>query len=199
MDFVREAGHIFCMAIAFKEWALVCLALERGLQSMILRKGGIAEGKGGFGFDHAEFYLFPTRFHGQSGKVRIPDAVLPPHDPERVTISHAVTLEWAGRVADRGAVQRLEPLHVLDQSVVSDRFVYDTGAGSLGGAGINVALVRVFRLERPVVLPMEKSFGGCRSWIEVPLASASARVPVLHDGEHARRKELFFNLLGVSG
>jgi hypothetical protein len=35
-------------SVGFKEWALVCEALGRGEQTIILRKGGIAEGRGGF-------------------------------------------------------------------------------------------------------------------------------------------------------
>src|SRR5213082_2938121 len=53
----------------FKEWSLVCDALGRGRQSVILRKGGIAEGRGGFSFRHREFFLFPTFFHEQIAKV----------------------------------------------------------------------------------------------------------------------------------
>lgn len=189
------------MAVAFKEWALVCEALGSGRQSVILRKGGIAEGRGGFGFDHGEFYLFPTWFHGQADKVRIPDAVLPEQDPERITISHVASLEWAGRIDDKEAVHKLEDLHVLDASVIEERFVYDTGAGSLGGNGINIAFVRVYRLEPAVTLPMEKAFGGCRSWIEVPEITEShggALVSVLSDEEHGRRRDLFARLLGIT-
>jgi len=185
------------MAVAFKEWALVCEALGRGEQSVILRKGGIAEGNGGFGFDHPEFYLFPTWYHGQLEKVRIPDAVLPVQNPERVTVSHLASLEWSGRINDLEAVQRLEPLHVLDQSLIEERFVYDTGSGSLGGTGINIAFVRVHRLEPPVTFTMRKAFGGCRSWIELPEMGPTALVSVLSDEEHARRKELFSTLLGI--
>ena len=36
------------MRIAFKEWAMVVDALGRGEQIIILRKGGISEGRGGF-------------------------------------------------------------------------------------------------------------------------------------------------------
>ncbi|MFL6569175.1 MAG: DUF1802 family protein, partial [Chthoniobacterales bacterium] len=35
-------------SIGFKEWALVCEALGRGEQRIIIRKGGIAEGRDGF-------------------------------------------------------------------------------------------------------------------------------------------------------
>jgi hypothetical protein len=57
-------------SIGFKEWSLVCGALGSGEQSIILRKGGIAEGRSGFSFQHREFFLFPTFFHEQIGKVR---------------------------------------------------------------------------------------------------------------------------------
>src|SRR5438445_10939324 len=57
-------------SIGFKEWAVVCEALGRGRQSIILRKGGIAEGRDGFSFKHKDFYLFPTWFHEQPQKVR---------------------------------------------------------------------------------------------------------------------------------
>ena len=58
-------------SIGFKEWSLVCNALGHGTQSVILRKGGIAEGREGFSFRHREFFLFPTFFHEQIAKVRI--------------------------------------------------------------------------------------------------------------------------------
>ena len=186
------------MAVAFKEWALVCEALGNGAQSVILRKGGIAEGRGGFGFDHPEFYLFPTYYHGQIGKVRIPGVMLPERDPDRVIISRVAAVEWSGRIADPDMARRLEPLHVLDPSVVRERFAYDTGTGSLGGAGINVAFVRVFRIEPSLILPMEESFGGCRSWIELPAMTPSALVSVLSDEQHARKKGLFSDILGIT-
>src|SRR5512138_2779668 len=56
----------FCwMRTAFKEWAIVVDALGRGEQILILRKGGIAEGRGGFRPEHTRFLLFPTAFHEQ--------------------------------------------------------------------------------------------------------------------------------------
>jgi hypothetical protein len=131
-------------------------------------------------------------------KVRLPGAVLPEQNPDKVTVAHVASLEWAGRIDDKEALHRLADLHVLDASVIEERFVYDTGKGSLGGDGINVALVRVYRLEPAVILPMEKKFGGCRSWIEIPDMTSGTLVSVLSDEEHERRKELFARLLGVS-
>lgn len=185
------------MAVAFKEWALVCEALGSGQQSVILRKGGIAEGANGFGFQHLEFYLFPTWFHGQVEKIRLTDVTLPEKPPEEITLTYVASIEWSGRIADKEAVHRLSDLHVLDPSVIEERFEYDTGKGSLGGIGINVAFVRVYRLEPPSTLPMEPRFGGCRSWVDLPEIDSGTLVSVLSDEEHGRRKELFSNKLGV--
>ena len=53
------------MTYALKEWAIVVDALIRGEQIIVLRKGGISEGPGGFKVDQPEFLLFPTLFHQQ--------------------------------------------------------------------------------------------------------------------------------------
>jgi hypothetical protein len=189
------------MAIAFKEWALVCDALGKGQQSVILRKGGIAEGQAGFAFREPEFYLFPTWFHGQVEKVRNQEVVLPEQVPGEVVVSFAATVEWSGRITDKEAVHRLEELHVLAPSVIEERFVYDDQKGSdsssHGGLGIHVAFVRVYRLEPPVSFPMEARFGGCRSWVEIPAINPGAMVSVLSDEDHGRRRELFSGLLGI--
>ena len=57
----------------FKEWAVIVEALGQGEQIVILRKGGIAEGRDGFRAEHERFWLFPTRFHQQAECVA-PDA-----------------------------------------------------------------------------------------------------------------------------
>ena len=58
------------LAIAFKEWAVICAALAAGRQSVILRKGGIAEESGLFRPEHPEFLLYPTYFHEHRGGVK---------------------------------------------------------------------------------------------------------------------------------
>ncbi|MEI6322253.1 MAG: DUF1802 family protein [bacterium] len=186
------------MAIAFKEWALVCEALGNGEQSILLRKGGIAEGGQGFGFEHNEFYLFPTWYHAQIEKVRSSDCVLPEQSEHSVVVSYTATVEWSGRVNDLKLVRRLADLHVLHESVIEERFAYDTGQGGESPLGIHVAFVRIYRLEPPVLLPMEQRFGGCRSWIELPEITPGAMVSVLSDEENERRRICFSRALGVS-
>ena len=57
-------------APAFKEWEAIVEALGHGAQIVILRKGGIAEGRAGFQARHPKFWLFPTGYHQQWEKTK---------------------------------------------------------------------------------------------------------------------------------
>lgn len=152
------------MSIGFKEWALICEALGSGQQSIILRKGGIAEGRAGFRFQHASFLLFPTLFHEQVTKMRIsPDTPLPAERMDgQIEIRYRVQVEWTRDIADWAVVERLAPFHLWQPSEIEKRFQYDEKSG------VSLAFVRVFRLPQPFVFPDSKKFGGCRSWVELP-------------------------------
>ncbi len=177
-------------SIGFKEWALVCEALGRGEQSIILRKGGVAEGQAGFAFKHREFFLFPTFFHEQVEKVRTSGAQLPKQQEGQVEIRYFAKLETSRVVTSWEAAAALEPWHILQAEVVRERFAYDDAPG------IHVAFVRVFRLQPNWTLPDERRFGGCRSWLDLPPAPQSGDLqPVLAEAENAERRETFETLL----
>lgn len=167
-------------SIGFKEWAVVCEALGAGEQSILVRKGGIAEGRQGFGFRHPEFFLFPTFFHEQVVKVRPTDAKIPESREGEIEIRLFAKLEAQKEIQDWDEAARLEPLHILAESVVRERFEYE-------GAGLHVALIRVFRLEPAWVFPDRPAYGGCRSWVNLPDCPAGTRFePVLSDEAHAK-------------
>ena len=168
-------------AVGFKEWAFICDALSQGVQSLILRKGGIHEGRGGFEFKHPAFFLFPTWFHTQGERLRwIPQAASQPgyssdagYDPATQTfaaeetrslvdIDGFCTLEQVWRVTEWERVVALTELHVWKPEVVQERFVYDEESC------LHVALVRAWRLPERWTFPYEKRFGGCRSWVDLP-------------------------------
>lgn len=170
---------------AFKEWTHICDTLGSGTQSIIIRKGGIAEGRDGFRFKHSEFLLFPTLFHEQVSKLRLPASASLPE--ARADGSHEIELlarvEWTREVDDWAKVQSLKPLHLWADAEIEKRFRQDDQPG------VSVAFVRVYRLGQPHVLPDSPKYGGCRSWIEVPdLAEGSALSAVLDDEAHAERE-----------
>lgn len=180
--------------VGFKEWALVCAALERGETSLILRKGGIAEGRAGFRFKHADFFLFPTFFHEQLARTKLsPETPLPTQEPGTITITSRATVEWTELVTDPGILAKLAPLHILDPSVVEKRFHYGK-AGEV--PAINVAFLRVWKLTVPWQFPDAPKYGGCRSWVDLAdLPADFAETPALTDAEHTRRSEILRGLL----
>ncbi len=172
-------------SVGFKDWALVCAALGQGRQSIILRKGGIAEGRDGFRFKHEAFFLFPTQYHQQAERVR-PDilpllgpVVRPPEGT--VEIQYFFALEWAVWVDDWATLARLEPYHVWREDVVRERFEYDDQRG------LQCAFGRVFRLTHPWTFPDRPAYGGCRSWVTLPDSPSSdvSVAPVINDARHA--------------
>jgi hypothetical protein len=174
-------------SVGFKEWALVCEALGRGEQTILLRKGGIAEGRQGFGFRHSEFFLFPTFFHEQAVKVRSTGAEVSPATNGEIEIRYFARLEAEKEIAAWPTVAALEPFHILQESVVRERFDYK-------GAGLHVALLRVFRVGPSWRLTDNPAYGGCRSWVELPACPAETEFePVLSDDEHAKIAERFLS------
>ena len=165
-------------SVGFKEWALVCDALGRGEQTILLRKGGIAEGRDGFGFRHSEFFLFPTFFHEQVLKIRNQDAEIPAQRKGQVEIRYFAKLEAQKEITSWKMAAALEPFHILAESVVRERFEYKQ-------AGLHVAFVRVFQLAPPWIFPDEPAYGGCRSWVNLPDCPSRTRFdPVLTDDAH---------------
>lgn len=166
-------------AVAFKEWALVCDLLTSGQQSLILRKGGIHEGRGGFEWKHRGFFLFPTWFHTQAEKLRgdfAATAFPPEEERTSVDIDGYAELAAVWKVTDWARVEAIAPLHAWNEEVVRERFVYDDESC------LHIALVRAWRLPRRWTFPYSKSYGGCRSWVNLPeegLALLEQAVPAV--------------------
>jgi len=196
LDSGAETGYAAFVRVAFKEWAVVVDALLRGEQAVILRKGGLREGRGGFHLEHPEFLFFPTLFHQQRASVT-PAAQarydeLAPHFPPPETLrieGFARVIAWR-RLESRAAACQLRGQHIWRDDVIAERF--DWGREK----EIHALAVRVFRLDAPAERPMRPAYGGCKSWIEleedVPIAGAR---PVLEEAAWAAKLEQFQNAL----
>jgi hypothetical protein len=188
------------MRIAFKEWAVIVDALGRGDQIVILRKGGLHEGTGGFRVGHREFLLFPTQFHQQKESV-LPaawerfNAVSPKHsDPTGTRLEFLVRVEDWARLESPEDAARLAGQHVWRGEVITRRF--DWG----GEKSIFALAARVFRLREPIEIPMRSEYGGCKSWIELhEEISEEGSSPVLDEHTFAAKFEAFRAALGDCG
>jgi hypothetical protein len=180
-------------SVGFKEWALICDSMLRGETSLIFRKGGIAEGREGFRFRFERFYLFPTYFHEQIDRLRL-DALrelLPQTDP--VIITGFAEVEFTSWIDDLRTIEPLEPLHVMKRAVLQERFSYDKPEG------VHLAFVRVHKLGEPWEFPFQRSYRGCRSWVDLPTPPIALDLePVLSEDEHARRRDLVRRVLEIA-
>ena len=153
-------------AVAFKEWAGVCEALAEGRQSLILRKGGIAEGPKGFVPEHPAFWLYPTRVHEAEQGLRIRR----PRPLDDATAG-TVELQALAVVASIGYVDRpevlpaLADLHVWTEETVEKRFHYRK-------PGLWVLGVRVYRRPEPAPLAVTLDHAGCKTWVSLDRAWA---------------------------
>jgi hypothetical protein len=171
-------------SVGFKEWALVCEAIGRGEQSLIVRKGGIHEGRAGFSFKHTEFFLFPTFFHEQVERVRGSARFIPARRGGEIELWWFAKLEFAAVVTSWDSALALEPFHIWTREIVRERFDYDESPG------IHVALVRAFQVSQPWIIPDLPAYGGCRSWVNLPAPPQTASLmPVISDAQHRERAE----------
>ena len=128
------------LAIAFKEWAVICHALAEGRQSLILRKGGIVEPDGVFRVEHDRFWLYPTFTHQM--ETGIVEAYRPLLDHARADADGRVHLRHVAEVVRVSRLTTLEQAHSLaglhgwSEDTVAARFHYRT-------PGLFALLVRV--------------------------------------------------------
>ncbi len=179
---------------AFKEWAVVCAALASGRQSLILRKGGIHEGREGFRVEHREFWLFPTRFHQQRDEILsdawpLLDELQSRGEPRGHELDLYAVVEDVQHVLDRSALARLSGRHVWSESTVEQRFHYRS-------PGLFALTVRVYRRSTPFEIVDSPHFAGCKSWVDLPTTlPTSGLQPVLDDSTFDRQRREIQQLL----
>jgi hypothetical protein len=179
---------------AFKEWAIVCDSIERGETSLIFRKGGIAEGRSGFHFKFSRFFLFPTFFHGQIERTRLGNERAAEPNPSSVVIDLFLEVEFSRWVGDLAVLADLDQFHVLKPAVLSERFHYDDRAG------LYVAFFRAHRISPAWEFRNQRSYGGCRSWVELPKPPPDLRMdPILSAVEQNRRRSIVLAALQRGG
>ena len=181
------------LAVALKEWAVVCDLLLEGKCSFLLRKGGIHEekGPGRFGLEHERFTLYPAWEH------QWPEGVKAEHrdrvevferEPAEVTFRAmgVVTEETIWRVPSRASFDSLDDLHPWAAPQVDMRFNYKPDRP------LYLVAPRVYRLATPKAVPNRDAYKGCRSWVPLEPADAvedAGATPVLSDDAFAAVRE----------
>ncbi len=152
--------------IALKEWAVVCRALATGVQTVLLRKGGISEPGGVFRCEHEEFWLYPTRFH-QGAESLTPagaallDGLTLPTEPGLVPISLLARVQSVTRITDPEELVPYLDRQILTPQVVLDRFHYKRPE-------LFAIEVTCTETDSPFTVRETPDMAGCHSWVQLP-------------------------------
>lgn len=183
-------------ASAFKEWNVIVEALGAGEQIIILRKGGISEGRGGFQVKANRFWLFPTQFHAQREKTK-PDAAKwfrETSDAATVRLEYFAEIAEQSFLSDWEKIEALDPFHFWSEETIRERYDWSKPPG------IHLLIVRIFRRESPLIMPLTPAMAGCKSWIETlaDLDESPSR-PVLMDAAfETKRSRVVSALVGIT-
>jgi hypothetical protein len=163
---------------ALKEWSAAVHALLDGRQRVLLRKGGIGEKR--FELAAREFLLFPTVAHSHAERVRpehrdLLEAAAADSTDDRLVIRVAAKVVAAVPVDRPDGLAAIEDLHIWTaESVRADRLDFRPKHK------LAVLVVSVHPLAEPVQIARAPEYGGCKSWLELPVRARWAP-PVCED------------------
>lgn len=181
------SGHmptITDTTVALKEWAAVAAALLDGRQTVLLRKGGIHEKR--FEVGSGPFVLFPTVAHSHAERVR------PEHRDLLTTAACDVgdgtfVVRCGVELVDAVEVRRLQGLDdVTDLHIWTSASVQADRVDFRPRHPLQVLVVRAVVLPQPVTLERVDAYGGCRSWVELPVTWPPGTGTQVHSDERLR-------------
>jgi len=167
------------LTIGLHEWQVCCDALIAGTLSMVVRKGGIHERKGGlFAPEHDRFALIPTWLHQDAGRLRNPRGmpVRPAPPAGQIPIPGWCEIAQVWRVTDLTRLLALGSELAWTEAELRARFAYRDQPF------VFVLALRVWRFPEPVIIPDAPAYAGCRSWIPLlDLVSAQPAVAAMDE------------------
>ncbi|KUH98682.1 hypothetical protein AU189_06330 [Mycolicibacterium acapulense] len=163
---------------ALKEWSAAIHALLDGRQTVLLRKGGIHEKR--FAVTASRFLLFPTVAHSHAERVRpehrdLLDVATADSTEDAVVVRAGARVVAAVEVNRPESLEEIAPLHIwTDASVRADRLDFRPKHR------LTALVVQAGPLLAPLRLERTPEYGGCTSWVQLPIDPEWA-APV-HDG-----------------
>ena len=167
------------IAWMLKEWAIAVDALLAGEMILLIRKGGIREKAPSFEIPSDRGLLFPTYEHQYAEALRPPYGARLFSRPVPVVGDEVVIGGWAQithqlPLSGSSVVESLHPFHIWTDPWLTERLAWKPDRPAYG------LLLRAYRFANPIILPYQKQYGGCRSWVKVePLKPFPQSVPVL--------------------
>lgn len=177
------------MIPALKEWASAIKALESGRQVIVMRKGGIVEETKHFELKSPAFYLYPTYEHQRKELIKSSEQTyveeslaewVPDSSTTRITAYAEVTQDL--EIRDQEMLDRLLEYHMWTADFAESRLKWKKKDP------LHILILRVYRLQEPMEIPILPEYNGCRSWISIPNGPATREMtPVLDVADFAEQ------------
>jgi hypothetical protein len=154
------------VAPTLKEWAVVVHALLEGEQILDVRKGGLREDGRHFAVQADRFWLYPTAEHQQADLLKAPyrhwidlAEAAPVGEPIRLTGWADVV--GAATIREQDEVDAIASKLIWTSEYVESRFHWKKRDP------LYVLALRVHRLDEPVRVAWDDTYGGCTSWVDL--------------------------------
>lgn len=169
--------------VALKEWAVAVKSLAEGELIVVMRKGGIIEETRDFRLIRPSFYLMPAYEHQREELLKEPyrgriAGIMEGWSKEAETMTLEAYAEAVEdiEVHDGDTLDRIFGEHIWTETFAEERLKWKKKNP------LHVLLLRVYKLNQPVTVPMRPAYIGCKSWVTledgVPETGMS---PVLSD------------------
>ena len=177
------------MMNGLKEWATVVKALEYGKQTVILRKGGILETASGFNVESKKFFLFPTWEHQEPKHVKpeyhnfLEEVLNDKPDEGFNKITSLAEVLYEKDVTSVETVDRLSEFHVWSDMYIEERRNWNPEKP------FKAIFLKTSKIPE-IKLPLNSSFQGCKSWVEIN-SNFDSGESVLNESEIQTRLDKF--------
>lgn len=183
--------------VALKEWAVSVKALEDGEQIIVMRKGGIIEETRDFELMSQSFYLMPAYEHQKKELLKEAfqdqiDETLKEWSPEMAEMKLTAYAEVVRdiEITDQETLDKLRDLHIWTDTFAEERLKWKRKKP------LHLLVLRVYKLEEPVLAPMRPAYNGCKSWVRIEDRIAEPTMhPVLTDEAFNHESERILSAL----
>lgn len=171
--------------IALKEWAVSVQALAEGKQMIVMRKGGIIEETRDFQLLSPSFYLMPAYEHQKKHllkdeyKNKLDETLADwTHGMETIKLEAYAEAVEDIEITDQDTLDLLREFHIWTDMFAEERLRWKKKNP------LHLLILRVYRLEEALEIPMLDAYNGCKSWVRLDnIADHSKITPVIEEDE----------------
>jgi len=178
---------------SLKEWATIVNALEKGDQTVILRKGGILDVSSGFKMEAKKFILFPTQEHQEYNHIKpqyhkyLEQAkATPPKIGFNKITSYAKVLADID-ISSNETINALSSFHIWSDSYINERRNWKPENP------MKAVFLQVYKIPE-FDTPLKSEYQGCKSWININEEIPNGKA-VLNDTEIKLKLDQFTEIV----